>query len=219
MRTVILALLVGGSAMPALAIVPFVEPFAANASNWRQSDGATDLAWSASGALDGSSFGSAPFNFVNQTANATPILFRGSTQYNTSGNALFGDWRTDPVTEVIADVRQNSGVPLTFFSRFSPGAAGAVALSSTTVASNTWQQVHFTILPFDPLTFFYEGPGVSYDTVFTNVARVQFGVLVPTELAGVDRNFQFDIDNIRVVPTPGAVALLGLAGVVARRRR
>lgn len=215
-----LAVVVGfGFALPALAIVPFNEPFAANASNWRQSDGLTDLAWSASGALDGSSFASAPFNFVNQTANATPIMFRGSTLYNTSGNALFGDWRADPVTEVLADVRHNSGVPLTFFSRFSPGAAGAVALSPVVVPSGEWQQVRFTILPFNPLTFFYEGPGVTYDTVFTNVARVQFGVMVPQALAGVDQNFQFDIDNIRMVPAPGGVAMIVALGVCARRRR
>jgi len=208
-----------GCSVSALGIVPFQEPFASGASNWRQADGVTDLAWSASGALDGSSYASTPFNFLNQPANATPIMFRGSTQYNTSGNAIFGDWRTDPVTEVIADVRHNAGVPLTFFSRFSPGAAGAVALSSSIVAGEVWQEVHFVILPFHPQTFFYEGPGVTYDTVFANVARVQFGVLVPQELAGVDQAFRFDIDNIRVVPAPGAAAMLALAGVVARRRR
>lgn len=219
MSRIVVAVIVSGIAVPGLAIVPFNEPFSSSANNWRQSDGLTDLSWNSNGALDGTSFASAPFNFVNQTANATPILFRGSTLYNTSGNLLFGDWRTDPVTEVLADVRQNSGVPLTFFSRFSPGAAGAVALSAATVPSGEWQQVRFTILPFNPQTFFYEGPGVTYDTVFTSVARVQFGVLVPQELAGLDQGFQFDLDNIRIVPTPGGLALLALASLCGHRRR
>ncbi len=218
MHRVSVSLLVCGLASSAYAIVPFHEPFALNASNWRQSDGLTDLSWMASGGLDGSSFASAPFNFVNQPANATPIIVRGATTYNTSGNALFGDWRTDPVTEVLVDLRHDASVPLTFFARFSPGAAGAVALAAVTLPAGSWQQVRFGIVPAVPPLIF-EGPGVTYDTVFSSVARVQFGVLVPQDLAGVDQNFRFDVDNIRVVPSPGALVFLGLAMLGVRRKR
>jgi hypothetical protein len=47
--------------------------------------------------------------------------------------------------------------------------------------------------------------------------RVRFSSTVTTTAAGTNR-----IDNILVtnnIPTPGAIALLGLAGLVARRRR
>lgn len=188
-------------AAPAFAtIAPFTEEFVSGAANWRQSDGISSLAWTASGALDGSAFAGASFNFVNQPANATPIIFRGSTTYGTSGGAIFGDYRIDPVARVRVTVRQNSTSPLTFFARFSPGAAGAVALATTPVMPGRWQTLTFDIAPTSPLI--YEGPGVTYTTVFTNVARVQFGVMVPQALAGVDQNFQFDIDNIALLPPP-----------------
>lgn len=188
-------------AVPAFAtIAPFTETFVVDASNWRQSDGVSTLIWSSAGALDGSAFGGATFNFVNQPANATPIIFRGSTTYGTSGGAIFGDYRNDPVARVRISVRQNCTVPVIFFARFSPGAAGAVALATAPVTPGAWQTVTFDVGPASPLI--YEGPGVTYTTVFTNVARVQFGVLVPQALAGVDQSFQFDIDNIMFLPPP-----------------
>ena len=198
---IFVALAVAGVCASALgAIAPFTEPFATDASNWRQSDGISTLTWTPMGALDGTSYGGATFNFVNQPANATPIVFRGATTYGTSGGAIFGDYRTDPVARVRIDVRQNSGVPLMFFARFSPGAAGGVALAPMPVMPGGWQTITFNIGPTDAVI--YEGPGVTYTTVFSNVTRVQFGVLVPSSLAGVDQVFQFDLDNIALLPPP-----------------
>lgn len=203
----------------AWAIVPFTERFDANASNWRASDGLTDLSWSAMGGPGGSAFVSGPFNFVNQAANATPIIYRGQTTYNSSGGAIFGDWRTDPVRTVSVDVRHNASVALTFFARFAPAGPGAVALATATVPAGEWRTLEFAIAPAVPPLIF-EGPGVTYDTVFSNVSRVQFGVLVPQELAGVDRGFQFDLDNVAILPGAGVVAMVGMGlGVVGRRRR
>jgi hypothetical protein len=132
-------------------IAPFTESFVTDASNWRQSDGISPLTWTSSGALDGTSYGGATFNFVNQPANATPIVFRGATTYGTSGGAVFGDYRADPVARVRIDVRQNSGVPLMFFARFSPGAAGGVALAPMPVMSGGWQTITFNIGATDPV--------------------------------------------------------------------
>lgn len=200
------------------AVVPFTETFAADGANWRNST-SNPVTWSASGGDGGSAYVSGPFNFVNNVANDTPVILRGQSNFNSSGGALFGNWIADGVTSFSIAVRHNASGPLTFFSRFASPAAfpGAVAVNYAPVMPNTWTTLTFPINAANPQFISFEG--ADFNTVFSNVGRVQVGVSVPASMAGVDQVFAFDLDTVSLVPTPGALALLGLAGVFARRRR
>lgn len=59
--------------------------------------------------------------------------------------------------------------------------------------------------------------------IYTGVAGVFAGTSVE-QFVTLNDNFQltgetFDLDNVSIVPTPGAIALLGLGGLAAARRR
>lgn len=61
--------------------------------------------------------------------------------------------------------------------------------------------------------------GSNYATVLSNVGAMQLGFVVPNALAGQNIDGHFDMTDFSIVPAPGAIALLGLVGIAARRRR
>jgi len=200
--------------------VPFTENFATDHSNWRNFNGSAGLTWVGGGGPDGSSFASGPFNFSTQTTGATPVIIRGQDTFGTSGGAFFGNWIADGVTQVSLSVRHNAGVPLNFFGRFASPAAfpGAVAVDFAPVPSGVWTTVSFAIDPASPQFISFETS--NFNTVFSSIGRVQFGVMVPASLAGVNQVFAFDVDQVAVVPAPAAgLGFLGLAAWGGRRRR
>src|SRR5262245_52249564 len=200
------------------AIVPFTEDFTTDAANWRNASGVSALNWVAAGGPDGGSYASGTFNFQANLAGDTPVLHRGQDGFGSSGGAFFGNWIADGVTQVTVAVRQDSGVPLTFFGRFATSPfPGAVAINFAPVPSGVWTTLSFAINPASPQFISFEGS--DFTTVFGNIGRVQFGVSVPQSLAGVNQNFTFDIDKITIVPAPGGLAVLALAAAGARRRR
>lgn len=200
------------------AVVPFTETFSADSANWRNATSGA-LTWSASGGDGGTAYVSGPFNFISNVANDTPVILRGQSNFNSSGGALFGNWIADGVTGFSIAVRHNAQQPLTFFSRFASPAAfpGAVAVNFVPVMPNTWTTLNFPINAANPQFISFEG--ADFNTVFSNVGRVQVGVSVPANMAGVDQVFTFDLDTVSLVPSPGALALLGIAGLCVRRRR
>lgn len=206
----------------AALVVPFTEDFAVDASNWRDAPGTTDLTYNAAGGPDGGSYASGTFNFVNSGPTDTPAILRGQAGFGSSGGAFVGDWLTDGVTNFSAFVRHNAGEPLTFFTRWAtpantPGAAGVAFVP---VQPNTWTQINLPIALGPHM--FPEGAPFVFDQVFSNVGNVQIGVFQPgANLAGLDQDFTFDLDQVSITPEPGSLALLG-AGfvcVIARRRR
>jgi hypothetical protein len=48
---------------------------------------------------------------------------------------------------------------------------------------------------------------------------MQFGFTVPAALAGQNIDGSFDLTNFAIVPAPGVLALLGLAGLAGNSRR
>jgi len=201
------------------ATVPFTETFANDAANWHDSSGANVLNWTNSGGPDSSGFAFTNFNFSNSAENSTPVIFRGQSEFNSSGGAFVGNWIADGVTTFSADVRQDSGVPLTFFTRFSSSAnfPGATAVSFTTVQSGEWTPVSFIINPSSPQFISFEG--TDFNTVFSNIGHLQIGVAVPIDLAHADSNVTFGIDNVSIVPEPASFALLICGFAVLARFR
>ncbi len=206
---------VGGLAMAASAVTnPFTETFSSSSANWSSALAFTPLTYPAAGGPDGSGYGSRTISFAGNADGEQPLLFRGQSNFNSSGNAFVGNWITSGVNEFSFSVRHDAAVPVAFFARWSPAAGPGVVAIAGAALPNTWTT--FTIA-IDPATaFIYEGTTFA---TFGNVARVQVGVLVNAALAGNASTFNFDIDNVSIVPTPGAAGVVGLLALAGLRRR
>ncbi|MCB9867919.1 MAG: PEP-CTERM sorting domain-containing protein [Phycisphaerales bacterium] len=213
-----IAIAIVPASIAAATVVPFEESFDANASGWaKDSVGATLLDWTATGGSDGGGFVSSVFNFQNSAENSTPAILRGVP--SASGGAFVGDWITDGVDNLSAYVKHDAGFPLTFFMRVAPfGGPGAVGVVFAPVPSDTWTKINWGIFDGNSQTI-YEG--TTFATAFSNVARVQIGVLTPAALAMQDVDVTFSADQVAVTPEPVSLGILGLGTLLVgvRRRR
>ena len=199
-------------------ISAFTETFSSNAANWSSSSVYTPINYLASGGPDGSAYGSTSLAFTNNAAGDQPLILRCQSNFGSSGNNLFGDWTSATPNTFSFSVRHNAPAPVSFFARFTSGAApGVVALVGPAANSGEWTTYSVTISP--ATNFTYEGSPALYST-FSNVQRVQIGLLIDSSLAGQTGPFAFDIDNVAITPAPaGSALLLGAAGMLGARRR
>ncbi|HEX2836817.1 MAG TPA: hypothetical protein VHN77_01685 [Phycisphaerales bacterium] len=218
-KTPIVAALVGAAlAAPAFALtVPYTETFASPAANWSSAATFTPLTYVPAGGPDASGYASRSVSFATNPVGDIPLIFRGQSNFASSGGNFWGDWTAGAVTAFSFTVRHDAPTPVSFFARFTPGATGAVALVSPPVQPNTWSTFTIAIDPSTP--FIYEGPGVTFASTFSNVNRVQVGVMVDAAIAGQSGPYTFDIDNVSIVPAPSAGAALAGLGLAALRRR
>lgn len=213
------------AAAPAFAVVinPFTETFSSTASNWSTAASPlTHPTYVPTGGPDGSTFARTSFPLANSVSGDQPLVFRGQNNFNSSGGAFIGNWLGAGVEELNVSIRHNGSAPVTFYVRLAPFLApnivgpGVVSIFPVAVQPNTWTTLSLAI---DPSSAFIYEAGDFYSN-FTNVARVQFGFLVNNDIAGSATPLQVDIDNVGIVPAPGAAALgLGTLALAARRRR
>ncbi|WP_425395348.1 PEP-CTERM sorting domain-containing protein [Aeoliella sp.] len=226
------------------ASIGFVEDFPTDHSYWLNSPGTGGSALvthQASGGPDGSSYASGTYNFVNNEpgVGGSAIVFRGkevvegepSTQ--ASGGNLFGNWINDEISDISMMVRHDATDPITgaplalnFFARLATPAnhPAAVIIKPVPVIAGEWTELRFSVRRFHNPFLILEGPPTFqfYNSVFSDIGRVQLGVSVPDALGHVDQVVTFDIDKVRMIPEPSTIALLGV-GLVAlgfvRQRR
>lgn len=218
MRWCVTAVVLGACASSALAVTnPFSESFNASSANWSSASTFTGMTHFPSGGVADSGYASSTaVSFTGQAAGAQPILVRAQSNFNSSNNEFFGNWITSGVAELSLSVRHNVSTPVAFFVRFAPAAGpGAVAVIPGVVQSNTWTPITLAISQATP--FIYEG--TNFQIAFADVSRIQVGVLVDGTLANQAGPFAFDVDNVAITPAPGAMGLLGVAGLFAARRR
>lgn len=198
------------------ATIPFTEDFNNDSANWRNAANSAVLDWNNAGSVDAGAYAFGDFNFVATAENDTPVILRGNAGSGASGGAFAGNYIAEGVTQLTAYVRHNAPTPLNFFTRFVSAAnfPGAVAVDFAPVLPNTWTQISFAINPASPQFITFEG--ANFNAVFSNIARVQFGVSVPAALAGVDQAYTFDLDKVTITPEPASAALL-LLGMFALR--
>lgn len=217
-RAIVILVATGSFISASAATVPFTENFTTDSANWRDSTSVTPLSWSNSGGPDGGSYASASFNFASLVAGNTPAVIRAQDEFNSSNGAFEGDWVAGGINSFSMKVRHNAPEPMSYFVRFSSPAnfPGMIAVSFTPVAPSTWTDISFDIVEGNPALF---GEGFSFNDVFSNIGHVQVGVTVSATLAGVDQSFDFDIDQVSIVPEPGALGLIALGALAFLRRR
>jgi len=205
----------------ALASLPFVEDFASNNANWLNGASAS-ATWLPSGGVDGGSYISytAP-TFKSDASGAFPgapplqLMFRANNSADASGDAFVGDWLAGNVSALTLAVRHNYGSNLNFYARLAGvgGAGASLAFdASFAVAPNTWTSLSIPIVDSNPPFLSYGAPGSTFTSVFTNIQNLQFGLYVPasTDFIGLS----MDIDNVSIVPEPGAIGLSAVAGLL-----
>jgi hypothetical protein len=135
-----------------------------------------------------------------------------------SGGAFAGDYNASGITRISFDVRHGAPAPLNFFLRLATpnNSPGFVVLNPVpVVGGDDFTTVSFDIDANNPLNV--PGGPISIPGVLSNVGNMQLLVGGPEGLNGVPVNI--DVDNIRIVPTPGAAGVLALGAIAAVRRR
>lgn len=197
---------------------PFTETFNTDASSWRNAAGSADATWVATGGPDSSAFITGATN-VNSASFNTVVALRGQDSYDSSNDAFVGNWIAGGVTLFSFDVRHDGPEPIGFGVRIATPAnnPGAVGVSFTPVVPGVWTTISIAIDPSNP-QFISFGSG-DFNSVFSDVGNIQISYTVPSSLAGTGTIVNVDLDNVSIVPAPGALAALGLFGVATVRRR
>ena len=202
------------------AILGFNESFTAGSANWRNSNGATDLAWFATGGPGGLAYASSTFNLSSTTVGGfPPTVIRAHASYGSSAGGYVGDWIAEGATGVTFLFRHDLTEAVTVTGRVATptNAPGASAIANTVVLPNTWTLITFDLREGSPDIISLGGG--TYQAIFSNIGNMQFGFTVPTALAGQNIDGHFDITDFTIVPAPAGAALMLLAAVARRRRR
>lgn len=202
-------------------IGPFTETFDDSSANWVNAPGTAFLDHFENGGPMGAGDGyaSGAFNFANTTAETDIVVHRAQDEFNASGNAFVGDYITAGINQLSFDIRHDLPTPANVFVRFASPVnfPGGIAVEFAPILSNQWTNVTIPIDPGNPQFVSFEG--TSFAAVFSNVGHLQIGVRTPQAVAGVDSDFNFDIDNVSIIPAPGAAAAFATGALALTRRR
>ncbi len=198
------------------AVVPFTEDFTGGAAGWRDASGAQLADWVPAGGPDGSAYVTASYLVPDPLPPFGAILFRAQDEFGSSGGAFEGDWISDGVSEFSFFIRHDGPAPLDVFARFAGplNFPGAVGISFVPVQPGAWTEITIPIAPGSPNIIL---EGAAFEDVFGDIGHLQIGIL-PSELF-VGASLTVDLDKVSIVPAPGTLAVLALAGVARRRRR
>jgi len=202
------------------AITDFSETFVTGPQNWRNSNGASVLGWTASGGPGDAAYVTSIFNLSSTTVGGfPPTVIRAQQSYGSSGGAYAGNWIAAGVTGVSFSFRHNLSEAVSVTGRFATpvNTPGASTVSSILVNPNTWTTISFDLR--EGSSDIISLGGGTYAAIFSNIGNMQFGFTVPAALAGQNIDGSFDLTNFAIVPAPGAFALLAIAGLTGRSRR
>jgi len=195
-------------------VVPFTESFHTNTANWKNT-ASLDLTHVPSGGADGGGYVATDTSFANTFMNSV-ILFRGHDFFNSSNDALVGNWLAVDVRKLVAYVRHDVPEPLDFFLRIAtPFNFPAIIFDAPSpVPAGVWTPVEFQISFTNPLLTI-EGPPTNYQATLSNAGNVQIGVVVPATRVGDTTLYQFALDEVSIrVPEPTSIFLMLVAATL-----
>lgn len=205
-------------------VSPFTETFEGGANGWLMGTFSAPTVV-AGGALDGSAYVSSSAD-LNSAGTFGLTVFRGHDDFDASGDAFVGDYLAGGITTISFDFRHDAGQDLGIALRVATSAntPGFAVEQASMIASDEWVHLEYELSPFNPL-WTPEGGGPGFDpvaffeSVMTSVGNIQISADRPDGLVD-PLVVNFDFDNVSInTPAPASVALFGLGGLVAGRRR
>ena len=197
----------------------FTETFEAGANGWLQGSFSAPT-YNATGALDGSAYITSTAD-LNSAGPFGLTIFRGQDDFDASGDAFVGDYLAGGIDRVSFDFRHNAGQDLGIALRVATSnnfPAFAVELAEP-VASGEWVTLSFDLSFFNPLLTIEGAPTPdAFNAIMQSVGNIQVSADRPDGLS-TPLVVDFDLDNVSITPAPGSLALLGLGGLAAARRR
>lgn len=197
----------------------FTETFESGANGWLQGSFSAP-AYNATGALDGSAYITSTAD-LNSAGPFGLTIFRGQDDFDASGDAFVGDYLAGGINRISFDFRHNAGQDLGIALRVASSnnfPAFAVELANP-VASGEWVTLSFDLDFFNPLLTIEGAPTPdAFNAIMQSIGNLQLSADRPD---GLDTPLvvDFDLDNVSITPAPGSLALLGLGGLAATRRR
>lgn len=197
----------------------FTETFEGGANGWLQGSFSAPT-YNATGALDGSAYITSTAD-LNSAGPFGLTVFRGQDDFDASGDAFVGDYLAGGIDRISFDFRHNAGQDLGIALRVATSnnfPAFAVELANP-VASGEWVTLSFDLSFFNPLLTIEGAPTPqAFNEIMQSVGNIQISADRPDGLS-TPLEVDFDLDNVSITPAPGSVALLGLGGLAAVRRR
>jgi uncharacterized protein (TIGR03382 family) len=220
-HTTALLALAGLAAAPAFAgavtlDLPVTETFDADNAGWADGPG-NPAAFNPAGFI--TSEVSLPLpQPPSPFAPASAVIFRANA--GASGDGFFGNYSASGVDSISFDLSNVSPGPFAFLVRLSAGPGQSVVSSLAPVVAPggpdafTTVTIPLTINDVDVAGF--ASPGA----VLANVTSLQIVAVEIPNVSPGEGTALFALDNVTLVPAPGAAALLGLglAGLTRRRR-
>ncbi len=202
--------------------VVFTESFSTDTANWATA-GVLQPGYQSSGGGDGGGYIESELltfdgNFSSSFGGpATAVLFRARDEFDSSGDALFGDWVDQQYVGLSFSIRHNAPLPMQFFARIasSNNQNGASVANGQVVLPNVWTEVVLDasrgsgeIISFGAAA----GQPDSYGFVFSNIGRVQISGFEPFGLTDSQSqaDLLFELDNVQLhaVPEPTSLVLV-----------
>lgn len=200
-------------------VTSFTETFETGDNGWLQGSFSAPT-YNASGAADGSAYITSTAD-LNSAGPFGLTIFRGQDDFDASGNAFVGDYLAGGIDRISFDFRHNAGQDLGIALRVATSnnfPAFAVELANP-VASGEWVTLSFDLSFFNPLLTIEGAPTPdAFNAIMQSVGNIQVSADRPDGLS-TPLEVDFDLDNVSITPAPGSLALLGLGGMAAARRR
>lgn len=210
MRNLMIATLVSATAAASAGLVsPFTETFDDGNANWH--DGPQNPAtWNSAGYIETTAD-------LNTASPFGLLIFRAQNNFGSSDGAFEGDYIASGINSLSLDIRHDAGQDVSFAVRFATAnnSPAFVLFNPVMVSSGVWTTLTFAIDPDSP---FYAPAGGTFQDVASQIGNLQIIANRPDGLA-TPLVTTFDLDNVSIVPAPGALALLGLGGLAGVRRR
>ncbi len=204
--------------------VAFTEGFSSGPANWATTNENLLAGYQPTGGSDGGGYLESEtltfdgdFNSSFPGAPAFAVLFRARDDYDSSGDAFFGNWVEEEYVGLAFSIRHNATRPLSFFARIADpnNNPGASVSNGQMVTPGEWVDVVLDVSRGSDQIDNFGSAGSApdpYGAVFDRIGRIQIAAIQPFGLTQpeLDADLLFELDNVRLlaVPEPASAGLV-----------